>query len=52
MYRFIRRLFFFFPAEGVHYFAMNSLKLMNHERIIDYRLGSAESASALYVFET
>ena len=28
MYRFIRRLFFFFPAEGVHYFAMNSLKLM------------------------
>lgn len=29
MYSFLRRLLFFFPAEGVHYFAMNSLKLAN-----------------------
>ena len=29
MYSLIRRLLFFFPAEGVHYFAMNSFKLIN-----------------------
>ncbi len=29
MYQLLRRLFFFFPAEGIHYFAMNSLRLAN-----------------------
>ena len=29
MYSFIRRLLFLFPAEGVHYFAMNFFKLIN-----------------------
>ena len=29
MYSLIRRILFFFPAEGVHYFAMNSFKLFN-----------------------
>lgn len=30
MYQLLRRLFFFFPAEGVHYFAMNTLRLGNN----------------------
>jgi dihydroorotate dehydrogenase len=29
MYQLLRRLFFLFPAEGAHYFAMNSLRLGN-----------------------
>jgi len=29
MYQLLRRLFFLFPAEGIHYFAMNSLRLAN-----------------------
>lgn len=28
MYKLLRAVFFWFPAEGVHYFAMNSLKLL------------------------
>lgn len=30
MYQLLRRLFFFFPAEGVHYFAMNTLRFGNN----------------------
>lgn len=30
MYQLLRRLFFIFPAEGVHYFAMNTLRLGNN----------------------
>jgi dihydroorotate dehydrogenase len=29
MYQLLRRLLFFFPAEGVHYFAMNALRMAN-----------------------
>lgn len=29
MYQLLRKILFFFPAEGVHYFAMNSLRLAN-----------------------
>lgn len=30
MYQLLRRIFFFFPAEGVHYFAMNTLRMGNN----------------------
>jgi dihydroorotate dehydrogenase len=30
MYQLLRRIFFFFPAEGVHYFAMNALRMGNN----------------------
>jgi dihydroorotate dehydrogenase len=30
MYQLLRRLFFFFPAEGIHYFAMNALRFGNN----------------------
>ena len=33
MYSLIRRLLFLFPAEGVHYFAMNCLKVINKIRL-------------------
>jgi dihydroorotate dehydrogenase len=30
MYQLLRRIFFFFPAEDIHYFAMNTLRLGNN----------------------